>query len=296
MKRWGPCSVVLLASFSLLAVACNAWAAESAYTFSINGQPVTPQHYSLNGDPSVFAPGDVIYLGDKEFDYGGLFMTLGEEETAGSSQHQPGAMRQAAAVRPRDAPPGTAACFWSFRTADARSWASRSVGQSSSPNEQTPSQSQGAKKQPSSDRIPYNPLDSLSPEEIHGLWGIEFVQWPKGIEQELAHVDPNRVCLTVHDGAGPGGQPGSSGAGRYFRRYRRRLAIWSWRKRAARACAISPPLASFAIWSFSSSGRSPANPWMPAGSAQNASLRCLDLSGCGVSNYQKLASLTELRF
>ena len=300
MKRCGPCSVVFLASFSLLAMTCNAWAAGSAYTFSINGQPVTPQHYSLNADPSVFAPGDVIYVGDKEFDYGGLFMTLGEEKDCRfvtASGQTSTAEGRGAAPRPS---PRDSRVF--LQLPDGRrkvvrlkvSWTVRQ--QPIDSNDQTQSKSQGAKKQPSSERIPYNPLDSMSPEEIHGLWGIAFVQWPQGIEQELAHVDTDRVCLTVHEGAGPGGKPGASGAGRCFPRYRRKLAIWSYRERAARAYTISPRWPSSATWCFFKFRSFASEPLDAGWICQNASLRCLDISGCGFSNHQKLASLTELRY
>ncbi len=70
--------VSILLFLSLTAVS-PVYADGPGYTFSINGTPVQPVHYSLNGDDSPMSPGDVIYIGDKQFNYGGLFMTLGDE-------------------------------------------------------------------------------------------------------------------------------------------------------------------------------------------------------------------------
>src|SRR5690606_14908930 len=121
--------------------------------FWINGEPVTPQHYSLNGDPSVHAPGDVIYVGEKQFDYGGLFMTLGEERdcrfVATSTRTNEAEGRGVPAPRL----PGDSRVF--LELPDGRrkivglkvSW---TVVRS---DEQTPDKSQGAKKQPFFNRI-----------------------------------------------------------------------------------------------------------------------------------------------
>jgi len=216
MKRSGSFQAALFVAVLTPVLTSSALAGGSGYRFWINTEPVTPQHYSLNGDPSIYAPGDVIYVGEKEFDYGGLFMTLGDERdcrfvtTSGRIDAAEG--RGPSAERsPRDS-----RVF--LELPDGRR---KIVGLEVSwtithPDEQTPDKTQGAKKQPSFDRISYNPMDSMSPEEIHGLWGISLVQWPKGIEQELAYVDTNRVCLTVHEGAGPGGQPGSLWGGPVF--------------------------------------------------------------------------------
>ena len=64
---------------------------------------------------------------------------------------------------------------------------------------------QDGKGRISFDETLVNPLDSMTPEEIHGLWGIYLHRWPRGIEQKLAHVDTERVCIALNDYAGVGG-------------------------------------------------------------------------------------------
>lgn len=291
MRHSGAFQVVLLASISLFATVSRTSAGDSAYAFSINGEPVTPQHYSLTGDPTVFTPGDVIYLGDKEFDYGGLYMTLGEERDC---------RFVAASVRTKEPEqPWDSRVF--LELPDGRrkivglkvTWNTRK--KPIDPNEQTPSKSQGAKKQPSSDRIPYNPLDSLSPEEIYGLWGIAFVQWPKGIEQKLAHVDTDRVCLTVHEGAGLGGQPGSLWGGPVFPPIPPKTRYLVVQRTSSPGIHDFSPLAQFRDLVFLKFRSFASEPLDAGWICQNTSLRWLNLSGCGISNYPKLASLTELR-
>jgi hypothetical protein len=157
MKRRDPFPFLPLVLPLLLVSTAASHAGGSAYAFSINGKPVTPQHYSLSGDPSVFAPGDVIYLGDKLFDiyvgdnaleYGGLYMTLGEERDCRFVTATTSTSAAASRRSPRDS-----RVF--LELPDGRpkivglkvSWAVIE------PNEQTPDKSQGAKKQPSVDRI-----------------------------------------------------------------------------------------------------------------------------------------------
>jgi hypothetical protein len=295
MKRSGPFQVARLTAILTLSLTGSISAGGSGYKFWINGEPVTPQHYSLNGDPSVYAPGDVIYVGEKEFDYGGLFMTLGEERdcrfvtvSARTSEAQG---RGAATERsPRDS-----RVFLELPDGGRRiiglkvSW---TVGR---PEEQTPDKSQGPKKQPSFNRISYNPLDSLSPEEIHGLWGIALVQWPNGIEQELAHVDTNRVCLTVGEGAGPGGQPGSLWGGPVFPPIPLKTRYLVVEKTSSPGVRDFSPIGRLRDLVFLKCRVLASEPLDAAWISPNASLRYLDLSGCGVSNYPKLAALTGLR-
>ena len=168
---------VLLTALSICVLTGRASGGDSGYRFSINGEPVTLQHYSLNGTPSVYAPGDVIYVGEKEFDYGGLFMTLGEERdcrfvTASGGTDVAGGQGAGGQRRTRDS-----RVF--LELADGRR---KIVGLKVSwtvirRDEQTPDKSTGSKQGLSFERPSYNPLDSLSPEEIHGLWGIALVQW-----------------------------------------------------------------------------------------------------------------------
>ncbi len=296
MKRSGPFQVALLAAALTLVLTASALAGGSGYKFWINGEPVTPQHYSLSGDPSVYAPGDVIYVGDKQFDYGGLFMTLGEERDC---------RFVTTSTRASEAEAGGTAAQRSAR--DSRVFLElpdgrrKIVGLKVSwtvirPDEQTPDKSEGAKKQPSFDRIPYNPLDSLSPEEIHGLRGIAFVQWPQGVEQKLAHVDPDRVCITVSDEAGVGSQPGSFFGGPVFPPIPTGTRYLVVQESASPGLRDFSHLGRFHDLLFLHFRSFPREPLDAGLISQNTSMRYLDLAGCGVPNWRKLASLTDLRF
>ena len=298
MKCGGPCSVVFLASFSLLAVACPAWAGGSAYTFSINGQPVTPQHYSLNADPSVFVPGDVIYLGDKEFDYGGLFMTLGEERdcrfVTASGQTSTAEGRGPPAIR------GTVAYSCSSRTAGARSSASKSVGRSANSQlirtTKRKARARGRKNSPppSGSRtilwIPCPPKKSMGSGASPSSNGPKASNrnWPMSIRTACASPSMRVPAWAVN--------PDRSGAGRCFPRYRRKLAYPMVERTDSWGIHDFSPLAQFRDLVFLKFRSFASEPLDAGWICQNASLRCLDISGCGFSNHQKLASLTELRY
>jgi hypothetical protein len=296
MKRLYERPVVPLAFLLAALWTGRVLGADSTYRFSINGRPVTPQHYSLNADPSVLAPGDVIYVGDKQFDYGGLFMTLGEERDCRfvTASARTGAEETRGAA-PRRSPRDSRVFL---ELPDGRR---KIVGLKVSwtiidPNEPTQGKNQDTAKRASFDRISYNPLDSLSPEEIQGLWGIQFVQWPEGIEQKLAHVNTGRVCLTVNDGAGIGGRSGSFLGGPMFppipvkTRY---LVVENRNSPGLRDFSRLGPFRDLVFLKFGPS----LSVSLDAGLiCQNTSMRYLDVFGCGIPNCEKLAPLTELRF
>ncbi len=295
MKRSGPFQVALPVVVLTPVLVGIALAGGSGYRFWINGEPVVPQHYSLNGDPSVYAPGDVIYVGEKQFDYGGLFMTLGEERDCRfvtTSTHASEAEGHSAAAQrsPRDS-----RVFLELPDGRRKIVGLKVSWTVTHPDEQTPDKIQGAKKQPSFDQISYNPLDSLSPEEIHGLWGIAFVQWPKGIEQELARVDTDRVCLTVHESAGPTDKPGSLWGGPVFPPIPPKTRYLVVQKTSSPGLRDFSPLGQLRDLVFLKCRLLASHPLDADLIGQNTSLRWLDLSGCGIRNYPKLASLTELR-
>jgi hypothetical protein len=269
---------------------------EPGYTFSINGTPVQPIHYSLNGDDSPMSPGDVIYIGDNQFNYGGLFMTLGEEkdcrfvtlpaETGDAKDRDAG-------NRPS---PKDGRVF--LQLADGRQIVvaviitQAAIRRAVDPNASTT----GKKQLPIFDRVPVNPLDAMSPEEIHGLWGIHLSDWPEGIEQKLAQVDGNRVCVHVGDSAGIGRQSSFLG-GPVFPpvptsiRY---LIVRGTNKPGLRDFSHFGQFHSLSFLIFQSMGREAAlNIDLVS---QNASLQYLDVSGGYIVNPTKLASLTNLRF
>ena len=296
MERRSSFQVAVLTAVLMPVLAGSALAGGSGYRFSINGEPVTPQHYSLNGDPSVYAPGDVIYVGDKRFDYGGLFMTLGEERDCRfvTASGRTDAAEGPSAAAPRS--PRDSRVFLELPDGRRKVVGLKVSWRVIRPDEQTPDKSQGLKKQPSFGRVPYNPLDSLSPEEIHGLWGITFVQWPDGIEQKLAHVNTDRVCLTVDNGAGVGGQKEAFFGGPVFPPIPPKTRYLVVEKTSSPGLHDFSPLGRFRDLVFLKCRVLASDPLDAALMCQNTSLRCLDLSGCGIPNWQKLASLTELRF
>jgi hypothetical protein len=287
--------IVLLTVLALFVLTGRAGGGAWGYRFSINGEPVTPEHYSLNGTPSVYAPGDVICVGEKEFDYGGLFMTLGEERdcrfvTASGGTDVAGGQGGRGQRRTRgsrvflELPDGRRKIVglkvsWTVIRRD----------------EEASDKSAGVKRRPSFERTSYNPLDSLSAEEIHGLWGIALVQWPEGIEQQLAHVDTERVCLSVHEGAGPGGRPGALWGGPVFPPIPPKTRYLVVRKTSSPGLRDLSPLGQLRDLVFLKCRWVTRGPVDAGLICQNTSLRWLDLSGCEVGNYPKLASLTELR-
>jgi len=269
---------------------------EPGYTFSINGTPVQPIHYSLNGDDSPMAPGDVIYIGDTQFNYGGLFMTLGEERDCRFTT------LPAKTGDARDRDGGNYASARDGRVflqlADGRQKVvaviitQAAIRRAADPNASTT----GKRQLPTFDRVPVNPLDAMSPEEIHGLWGIHLNHWPEGIEQKLAQVDGNRVCVHVSDSAGIGRQSSFFG-GPVFPpvptnvRY---LIVRGTNSPGLRDFSHFGQFRNLSFLLFQSMGREAALNIDLIG--QNASLQYLDVSGGYIANPMKLASLTSLRF
>jgi len=285
--------ILLIALFSFTSIG-NAGAGSSAYTFSVNGEPVSPQHYSLNADASVFAPGDVIYVGDKKFNYGGLFMTLGEEKDcrfvtltaqAGTVEDDDSASR---------APVKDGRVF--LELADGRRKVVGVIVTRSFRRKPADANGQKEKGKISFEETLVNPLDSMSPEEIHGLWGIYLSHWPEGTEEKLTHVNTDRICIALSDDAGVGGRKRLSLAGPSLPPIPPKIRYLVVRE------SMSPGLSDFsrlsqfrdlAFLKFETMHREPLDITLIC---QNTSMRYLDLSGCAIENYPKLASLTELRF
>jgi len=271
----------------------------SGYMFTVNGDLVEPVHYSLEADTSVFAPGDVIYVGNKHFNYGGIFMTLGEEKDCRFVTIPPesGGIKDNGLPSPTSLPDGRV--FLQLpdgqRKVVAASVTSTFLRRAIDPNEQTEGKNRAASKRPLSNMVTVNPLDTMSPEEIHGLWGIYLNNWPEGIEQKLAHVNTERVCITVSDYGGVPikGSPYGHAVFPPLPPNIRYLVVEE---------GMSPGLRDFSHFSrfhdlvflkFESFPREPLDAGLIC---QNVGMRYLDISGCGIPNYQKLASLTEMRF
>jgi hypothetical protein len=262
------------------------------FAFSINGRSVTPQHYSLNDDPSVMAPGDVIRIGEGQFNYGALFMTLGEERDCRFVTIEPetvntdaddwfpsGPMRDGRVFL--ELPDGRRKVVGAMVTKCVRSRLTNADGPG---------------RDISFEEFPVKPLETMSPEDIHGLWGIYLSQWPEGIEEQLAHVKTERVCITLNDHAGVGGKtPRQSGP--VFPPIPVKTRYLVVKK------AMSPGLRDFtrlgqfrdlAFLIFQSGG---SREVLDADLiSRNTSLRYFDVSRGHIENCQELASLTNLRF
>ena len=42
-----------------------------------------------------------------------------------------------------------------------------------------------------------NPLEKLSEQEIHGLWGLRLDYWDDAIAKKIKAIDPQRTCVTI---------------------------------------------------------------------------------------------------
>jgi len=136
----------------------------------------------------------------------------------------------------------------------------------------------------------------MSPEEIHGLWGIRLSHWPEGIEQKLAFVDAQRVCITASDGAGVGPGRSSHFGGPEFPPIPakiRHLVVEDSMSPGMRDFARLGQFHDLVFLKFASGG---ARELLDADLiSRNASLRYLDISRGYVVNHAKLASLVDLR-
>jgi len=269
------------------------------FTFTINGQPVTPQHYSLDGDPSVMAPGDVICVGEGQFGCGALFLTLEEGRDcrfAAKPAWKIDIERDGLSPRRPCHPVTDGRVF--LELPDGRR---KVVGAVVTTWIRWKDVDENERKQAGSVLPPYeevlvNPLETMSPEDIHDLWGIHLRQWPAGIEEKLAHVNTDRVCIVIDDYAGIGGK-----SARYGRPIFPPIPVKT--RYLVVKNAMSPGLCDFthlgqfrdlAFLIFRSGGPGKA---LDAGLiSQNTSLRYLDVSGGHIENYRKLASLAELRY
>lgn len=265
---------------------------EHPYIFSINGEPVTPQHYSLNADPSAMAPGDVVCVGDGGFNYGALFMTLGEERDCRFVTIEPetvdtdpddwfscGPVRDGRVFL--ELPDGRRKVVGAIVTVFVRS-------ELVDPDSPRPSIS--------FEEFPVNPLETMSPDEIHGLWGIYLTRWPEGIEQKLAHVNTERACITLNDWAGVGGKTARR-KGPVFppipvkTRY---LVVKNVMSPGLRDFTHLGQFCDLVFLVFQSGGfREVLDADLIS---RNTSLRYLDVSRGHIKNCQKLAPLANLRF
>lgn len=272
---------------------------DSAYTFSLNGSPINPQRFSLSGGTSSIAPGSVICVDTGWFGYGDLFMTLGAErecrfvttpaQTGGVTSDASGSGTPENGMRLfLELPDGRRTVVGAVVT---RIFHRRDVNA----NEAAQAKDETSKTRPSFDEILVNPLDTMSAEEIHELWGIYLDRWPDGIEKKLAYVNADRVCIAVSGYAGVGDKTRHLG-GRSFPPIPPNIRYLIVTE------SMSPGLSDFSRLSefrnvvfliFESMSREPLDAGLIS---QNISMQYLDISGCRIENYQKLASLTKLHY
>ncbi len=288
--------VVVVTSLAVSAAVGSGKPGDQAYTFSINGQAVMPQHYSPNGDTSVMVPGDVICLGGGQFNYGELFMTLGDEADCRFVTIPPESIGKDDASSTSLSPVKDGRVFLELPDG-RRKVVAAIVTMAARRKPADPNAQAATARQPISfERTLVNPLDTMSPEEIHGLWGIYLNTWPEGIEQKLAHVNTDLVCIAISDYAGVGGKAMYFG-GPEFPPLPTKIRYLVVKER------MSPGLRDFTRMGqfrdltfliFESLGEREALD--AALISQSTSLRYLDVSRGYVMNYAKLASLTDLRY
>ena len=140
---------------------------EPAYTFTINGQSFVPRCFSLRGDPDHPAPGDLIAIGP-------LLLTLGPERDCRF------------VVATDESKYGLQLGKVSLRLADGRQ---RVVGV------------YAVVTMYDGEKHVANPLQDLSPDEIHGLWGVGLCTWTDEVAKKLRHIDPARACVVLDPNA-----------------------------------------------------------------------------------------------
>ena len=174
MGRWIASLIVLIIAFSWDCCRAAEPTEETPYTFTLNGLPLVPRVFSLHGDPKHLAPGDLVALGD-------FLLTLGPEHDCHfiitSDDEEDGLAFDRVFLR---LPDGT----------------QRLVGVRVLPGS-------AFDYNPAIPCHIVDPLQELSAEEIHALWGIYLDAWSEDTIKQLQHVDPARACITLADGATP---------------------------------------------------------------------------------------------
>jgi hypothetical protein len=141
------------------------------YSFFIDGQTMHPRWYSLSGDTATIQAGDVITVASDRVGRLELHLTLGETQ-------------ECRFVR---TPPYDGRLLLETGSGPPVAVGAVVYADSGYPGGIV------------------NPLATMSPDEIKRLWGIYLADWPKGIERLLAHVDTDRVCVSLSGSAALGG-------------------------------------------------------------------------------------------
>lgn len=141
------------------------------YTFTMNGQPVTPRFIHLDGTTQQPAPGDLINID-------GLWMTLGTEKKQ--------------AFQAMDRKEGI---LWMEKASGGRQAVAVFVRWTFTDEKDDKGQYQ---------KISFNPFQKLSPEDIRQLRAVILDDWTDDLPKSLAQLDPARVCITLHGDAAVG--------------------------------------------------------------------------------------------
>jgi hypothetical protein len=140
---------------------------DPAYEFTLNGKPFVPTVVSLHGNDTTPEPGDLICL-----DYRFL-LTLGAERACHFETTPQDDGRVLLRLPDGQTRVIGALVTWTYQE-DAR--------------------------------VVFNPLAKLSPDEIHGLWGVYLDDWSDELGKKLAEIDPGRTCVTLGSGAAEDGE------------------------------------------------------------------------------------------
>lgn len=160
--RWTSCLLLLASLLSVVvrsAVGDEKRAAETGYSFTLDGVPFTPYFLSPTGVVDRPHEGDL-------FEVAQMTLTLGKpsEYSFTTTPDDDGRLF----LKMADGPQKVIGVEVDFDYEDDV-------------------------------RVSINPLVKMSPEEIAGLRGIRLDDWPTGIEDRLRHLDLSRACVTVTD-------------------------------------------------------------------------------------------------
>jgi hypothetical protein len=182
---------------------------ERPYTFTLNGRAFQPTIISMRDDPEHPAPGDLIEVNS-------VWLTLGPERECHFVLQpskiapddvdydrlylqQPDGRRKIVGVRVTSPFLGGEEDHTKRSIFDSDENAADSAKDAKIAADDGISEKKAKSKAASEEND--NPLEELSPEEIHGLWGVYFDAWSDACRRKMEHINPERLCVALSDGA-----------------------------------------------------------------------------------------------
>jgi hypothetical protein len=225
------------------------------YSFKLDGKPFNPTVLSLRVAPDQPAPGDIIEIND-------MLVTLG--------------------------PPGS----YEYRTTpkeDGRLLQVRKDGGTDVVGASVGWTYKGREK------VIFNPLNKLSPQEIRGLRGVVLDDWPEGIEDRLKHLDLELACVTISDNTAQGRKgPKVPRGGGSMPSLPEGLRYLHVRERSNTGIGDYSGLARYKALRFLTV-RGMTSPVDVKSLEGTVGIRYLDLSGCELKNIASLGDLDQVR-